>query len=199
MDYKYASIDGAKRRRWWLWRWDIVSAILITAVLSSMATLGIVLLPSLKVPKESHDLACGETFEEAHLHGCTFDALSVSWLRPECSRHGLQEFLEASGNETWRYWKDEDGLFEIPTYEALSHLPPGSIYWTTQKEHLYHCMWMVLRLHDALDHGTRPDRVAKHYGHAKHCLNMMVEQAKLGLGENLNRIQISGDTGFNVC
>jgi hypothetical protein len=206
MDYKYTSIEGARQSHWWLWRRDIVLAILITAVLSSIATFGIISLITHKVPWESsvhrrNDLTCGNTFEDAHRRGCTFDALTVSWLRPECSRHGLKEFLEAPGvNQTWRYWKDEDGLLEIPTYEALSYLPLGSTYWTTQKEHLYHCMWMLLRMHDAIGHrNKRPDALTTFYDHSKHCLSMMVEQAKVGLGDNLTRVQVSGDVGFNVC
>lgn len=203
MDYKYISIDEEnleKGGHWWPWKREIISAILIAA-LSSIATFGIISLLSVKIP-ESDQFTCGKTFAEAHQRGCIFDPLTLTWLPPECSQHGQQEFLEASGNGTWHYWEDPDGLLELGTYEALSHLSPGTHYYTTQEQHLNHCMWMLLRVHDALTHGKRLSTRTISYEHSKHCLGMLVEEAKIGVGEKLTQVNVKGtapDVGFSVC
>ena len=102
----------------------------------------------------------------------------------------------------WQYWEDIDGRKEIESYEALAYLPPGSKYWTTSEAHLYHCVWMMWRIYDAAMTGQRLDRKASSHEHVKHCMDILAEQASIGLGESLSQIQADGhvyEVGWNSC
>lgn len=200
MDYKYSSVDDERHTYRRPYRREVFTAILI-AILSGTAILGFVSWRRARV-MESHDFTCGSTLEEAQQRGCTFDSITLTWLHPECSHHGHQEFLNSAGNETWQFWKDPDGASEYASYESLALLPPGTTYYVTQAEHLNHCMWNMLRVHDALVNGKRLDAVTSKYHHSKHCLSMLVEQATHGTKEGLGEISVAGRTGrigFNSC
>ena len=205
MAYKYTSIDDASKTRpeHWLrsWRGEISLAILI-AVFSSVATFGITSLLSHK-EVQAQPLSCGKTFEEAHSHGCTFDALTLTWLRPECSQHGNEAFSEAAGNETWRYWQEEEGgVVELGHYESLAYLPPGTLYLATYDQYLTHCMWILLRVHNALEHGKRLDFQSISYEHSKDCLGLLLREAKHGVGNNLTQLSthaVANEIDYGVC
>ena len=141
MDYKYTTVDEERQGRGWPWKKELIAAILIAA-LSSMVTFGV--MTSVKVMQGnatehmSQQFSCGETFDEAHQRGCTFDALTLTWLHPKCSQYGAQEFQEiskTSSTGSWQYWEDKGGMHELGGYEALSYLPGGSNYWTTTEAH----------------------------------------------------------------
>lgn len=208
MDYKYTSIDKDRRERPRDTRLGFLGAILIVAILSaalsSMATF--IVMTSIKVEKHQQQFSCGETFDEAHQRGCTFDPLTLTWLHPKCSQFGQKEFLEiskTSSNGSWEYWEDSAGLHELGGYETLSYLSAGSSYYTTQEEHLHHCMWMLMRVHDAATNpGKHLDSKSGSYEHTKHCLEMLVEQAKLGAGDSLFQVNVEGlsmDIGWTAC
>jgi hypothetical protein len=205
MDYKYTSIDEksqTRRGHWWLLcRREIILAVLMAA-LSSVVTLGITSLLSHN-GLQSQPLSCGKTFNEAHSHGCTFDSLTLTWLRPECSLHGQEGFNEAAGIETWRYWEEKNGgLFELGGYESLANLPPGSLYLATYEQYLTHCMWILLRVHDALENGKRLDFRSISYEHSKDCLSLLLKEAKRGVGENLTQLSthaVANEIGYGVC
>lgn len=207
MDYKYASIEENRRRSPWPWRVAAIGAVLMAAiliaVLSSLATIHLMTPVEHDSPKQ---FSCGETLDEAHQRGCTFDALTLSWLHPKCSIYGHQQFLEIPKNSsagTWQYWKDEGGSQEIGNYEAVSMLPPRSRYWTTQEQHLDHCKWMLARIHDAATTpGKRLDTKTASHEHTMHCLEVLVEAAKVGVGEKLSSVIVHGETvdiGWPAC
>ena len=226
MDYEYSNIDGDKRGpsegHWWLWRANFIGAVLagsiLIAALSSMATFGVMISfkaysaqqlscgQTLDEPDTPRQFSCGETFDEAHQRGCTFDPLTLSWLHPKCSLYGQEEFLEVSKNSTnltWRYYEDKGGSHELGNYEALSDLLPESEYWMTQEQHLHHCMWMLMRAHDAaITPGKRLDSKSASQEHTLHCLEMMVKHASIGLGDRLAQVVVKGhsrDIGWAAC
>lgn len=201
MDYEYSSINEEMHKYRKPWRRRTFIAAILTAAISITAILGFISWKWFRV-SEPPIFTCGETLEEAHQRGCIFDSLTLTWLHPKCTLHGHQEFLESSGNETWKFWQDNQGLVEYASYESLSLLPHGTMYHVTQGEHLNHCMWNVLRVHDALVNGKRLDAVTSQYHHSKHCLSMLVEQATFGFKEDLEKISVTGRTGrigFNSC
>jgi hypothetical protein len=209
MDYKYTSIEEERRGRGWTWKRELIAAVLIatlSSALSSMATFGV--MTSVKAiqgnAKEEHrsqQFSCGETFDEAHQRGCTWDALTLTWLHPKCSLYGAQEFQQI-GNGSWQYWADPSGLHELGGYQALSFLPAGSNYYTTSEAHLYHCEWMLLRVHDAATTGKLLDTKSMSHEHTRHCLDVLVDAARIGFGENLTQVRAEGDIydiGWNAC
>jgi hypothetical protein len=220
MDYKYERIDEDRRERLWLWKTQFLGAVLLgaaaIAALSSVATVGVMKSLQAQVSRQLCDkdplveppkqYSCGESFDEAHQRGCTFDALTLTWLHPKCSQYGQKEYLEVSKtsiNGSWQFWDDKSGTHELGGYEALTYLPEGESYWTTQQEHLHHCMWMLMRVHDAATTpGKRLDTKSGSFEHTKHCLEMLVEQATIGAGENISHINVKGrsmDIGWAAC
>ncbi|KAH7134930.1 hypothetical protein B0J11DRAFT_452870 [Dendryphion nanum] len=119
-------------------------------------------------------LTCGSTIEEAQLKGCAFDQVTDSWLPLQCSRVGLDDFLEKSGRGTpWEYYTDQNRTQRIHDL-ATTHGP----YWTTEKEHLTHCAFMLVRLADAWAHpGRRLDSKSGSFGHGKHCAMLLLERS----------------------
>ena len=224
MNYDYTSLHSEQREkgqaydRSWKKVALVVLAIILTAVLSSMATVGIMTSGTLHrlqtaSPRPDSSLeassrfSCGETRDEAQRRGCTFDAITLSWLHPGCSKFGHQEFLDVSvashNGSQWQYWEDRDGLKQLDGYAALSNLSPGSIYWTTSEAHLYHCVWMIWRVYDAAMTGKRLDaKKASSHEHMEHCLKVLADHASIGLGDSLTQIEASGHVhgvGWNSC
>lgn len=206
MDYTYTSITDTSRTRradWWQFsRRDIILVVLVS-ILSSAATIGITsLLP--EGGEQSQSFGCGKTFEEAKLHGCTFDALTLTWLRPECSIFANDEFSKSAGNETWQYWREEANgdLVELGPYDSLAYLPPGSLYLATHEQFLTHCVWILLRVHNALEYGKRLDFQSISYDHSKDCLSLLLTEAKRGAGENLTQLSthaVANEIDYGVC
>lgn len=141
---------------------------------------------------------CGTSLEEAKALGCEYDPLSVAWLPKGCPRDGTDEFVDFLGNGTkWKYWLDKEGTQEIKTPHEMAHIGKNGTYWTTQREHITHCAFMMLRVHRAMERGDgRGDMLVRKYAHSKHCLMYLV---KLARGENDDRITTSGNVGFGNC
>jgi hypothetical protein len=87
---------------------------------------------------------------------------------------------------------------EIPDQDALMRLPHDVYYRTTLREHANHCMWLLLRVHHALEHGERVDQMARSYDHSKHCLTMLLYLAKTG-PHDLEQAPSYGNIGFGDC
>ena len=200
-DYKYASINDSEQPRWRLGRWTTITAIIVL-IAFSVATFGVLSMRS-KSSLGFQPVSCGKTIKEAREHGCTFDALTLTWLRPECSLHGQTEFIESAGAEPWSYWQEKEGaLVELGGYETLADLAPGTRYLATYEQFLDHCMWILLRVHHALEYGERLDFKTISYEHSKDCLSLLLKDAKAGVGENLTRLTTRAeapDIGFGVC
>jgi hypothetical protein len=212
MAHAYSSIDG-KSRRPSIWIQEVLLVGLLSAIVSSAVTIAVMAAVPLHIRAArigstrmldepgfatTENLTCGDSIEEAHQHGCTFDPLTVRWLRPECSRHGAQEFVESAGKESYQYWHNKNFTEQFPDYDALSMLAPKVLYWSDQREHLYHCMWLLLRVHHVMEHGGRVDDYTSNYQHSKHCLQMMVDMATTG-PHQLDKVAVYGDVGFATC
>jgi hypothetical protein len=143
-------------------------------------------------------LSCGNSTTEALAIGCTFDPLSVTWLPQRCQRHGTEAFAEYpdTHNTTWKYWYDKEGKNQIPDQQSLAALGGNGIYWTTQREHLTHCVYMLLRVHHAMETGDRIDRLGRSYDHSKHCLMMLLSMRNQ---TNDDKITTGGDVSFSGC
>jgi hypothetical protein len=140
-------------------------------------------------------LSCGNTIEEALARGCTFDILSMSWLRDSCPRDQADEFVLYPGAEPWRYFRHENATGEMDE-AALSELGAG-LWWAKQKEHMAHCAFMLLRLHAVLERGERPDGLTGSLKHSKHCVMMLLEASKWDPENDI--INTPETVAFGVC
>ncbi|MCJ1261262.1 hypothetical protein MMC22_001126 [Lobaria immixta] len=138
--------------------------------------------------------SCGATVTEALERNCTFDPLTVQWLPQACLRAGADEFSE---QEHWRYWTDQDGKHEIA--DLSRHAGPGDEhwYWTTGREHLTHCVYMLLRVAKVGQGGGRMDGMSGNYNHSVHCAMNLLEAARSW--DLFNVIQTQGQVRFGSC
>ncbi|CAG8976560.1 hypothetical protein HYALB_00010202 [Hymenoscyphus albidus] len=198
----------------------IFSSSLTIAIMTTLSPHGISFQQIISPPSSSHNPAstklihsplplqthtpptprpnCGTTLTEAKSLNCTFDPLSVAWLPPDCPRDGTSEFIDFLGNGTkWKYWYDRAGTQEIGSPYELAHIGENGTYWTTQREHVTHCAFMMLRVHRAMEREDgRGDMLVRKYEHSRHCLMYLVTLAR---GENDERITTSGNVGFGDC
>jgi hypothetical protein len=169
--------------------------VVVVGVLSSTVTFLAMRIPSQKqeaTPSREH--CCGNSTTEALSRGCTFDPLTFQWLPANRARDMTDKFLESSGEEPWKYWMDKDGKIPIQGYKPISK---GIWYWTTNSEHMNHCAYMILRYYKATERGANIDPLTLSYGHAEHCMMLLLEAAKSW--PYWNTINTHGTSGFPVC
>ncbi|KAJ0315424.1 hypothetical protein COL5a_011981 [Colletotrichum fioriniae] len=149
-------------------------------------------------PKQK--LSCGSSVAEAQQAGCAFDALAKAWLPTACPRYGLAEFEAAAGathnQSRWRYWRDQAGEEEL-SMEDLASLGRSEKWWGTEREHLTHCAWMLVRKARAFADGGRVDKLTADFDHSKHCTMLLLWRALQA--EGIDEMDTSGNVVFGGC
>ncbi|KAI8623075.1 hypothetical protein F5Y19DRAFT_403899 [Xylariaceae sp. FL1651] len=184
--------------------WQLLTLVLFVAF-CSVAILHIQLRNKI-APQQRID--CGDSFEEAEANGCTFDQLIKAWLPPSCPRYGLEEYIDAgreSGNITgtpqWPYWKDQEKT-QVITIDYLAHMATNDVdhaemWYTTGREHMTHCAWMLIRMAYVYSHNERLDMLVSDFHHAKHCTLFLLDR---GLeSPNVDSVKTIGNTVFGGC
>ncbi|KAI8633286.1 hypothetical protein F5Y19DRAFT_490483 [Xylariaceae sp. FL1651] len=149
-------------------------------------------------------LVCGTTVEEARRAGCEFDRLTLTWLRPECPRHYEEEFtqLPAKYNLTgWHYFADSAMTNEVTLEEVGAFAetrPPKEYVWTsTQRQHIAHCAYALMRRADAEIAGERVDGTSRDLPHMKHCLHSLLNAAMQA--PHIDTKRSEGQVAFGGC
>ncbi|KAI1117596.1 hypothetical protein F5Y14DRAFT_355060 [Nemania sp. NC0429] len=184
--------------------WQIATAVSIVA-LCVVTTLHVRLL---RETRPRPFLYCGNSFAEAEAIGCTFDQLVKGWLHPSCPRYGLQEYLDAgfaagnlTGTEQWPYWWDREQTRPM-SYDELALIADnadegGDKWYTTGREHMTHCTWVLIRLAQVYTTGQRHDFLVTQFDHAKHCALFMLDRALEG--PNIDAVRTIGNSVFGSC
>lgn len=170
---------------------------MLPALVASLLTIFIMRQVCANTPRATKPVFnkhCGNSTSEAQELGCTFDPLTISWLPAACARDMVQEFIDFAGPEKWHYWLDSDGKEEIQDYNALSRI---DWYWTTNREHLSHCVFIIMRLHRAVERGEQTDVLTMSYHHTEHCLMFLLEYASTH--QYFNSIATNGNVRFGSC
>jgi hypothetical protein len=180
----------------------VPTLIVILLILANTLALGL-LIPSLasqtgsKPPPTHHHAAsaplptsvstaepkqdCGGTVESARAANCSFDLLSNSWLPTSC--YDSETDLEfrswiAHPNRThgaWPYFtsKTLSHSTRILDVEELSSTN-GVWLWSTQEQHLGHCIFWAKRVHRALEGRTKQSKSVENVKHSSHCANELM-------------------------
>jgi hypothetical protein len=139
-------------------------------------------------------LSCGNSTEEAEALGCVYDVLAANWIHQDCPRDYVDEFYYFQNGTAWPYYADQNGTHQMSFYE-LAH---NGYYWSSTREHLVHCSFMLRRGHDVMARGDRLDGLVGKLEHANHCAQYLMEN--LGLpDEELDKIRTYGTIGFLIC
>ncbi|KAI0396797.1 hypothetical protein F5Y17DRAFT_417834 [Xylariaceae sp. FL0594] len=147
---------------------SVVSIYVISQLLSSAQKLT---FPSyLDTQAVTYD--CGGSSGEAIAKGCVFDELLLAWVPSQCPRRQETKFMDYM-NWTWPMYEDLEGTRPLDRHQ-LSRWD-GKEYYTTQREHSGHCMFIMLRFFDSVRYGNRVDSMAMHHPHARHCTQFILE------------------------
>ena len=139
-------------------------------------------------------ITCGHSIETAQTSGCLYDPLTVRWLPPQCPRTGTDDFAKFNDGQPWRYWADSEGSRE---FKNLALQFDASGYYTTNKEHLAHCAFMLIRVADALRTGERVDDMTADYDHSKHCAMLLLNRSMSS--PTVDEIQTWGRVKLGTC
>ncbi|KAI0107897.1 hypothetical protein GGR51DRAFT_548347 [Nemania sp. FL0031] len=139
--------------------------------------------------------------------GCTFDRLTKAWLPAQCPRYYEEEYIQfpATLNLTnitgWHYWEDHATTKEITDEEMAFFAetrPVGDMSWvSTNRMHLAHCAFVLMRRADAEEAGERMDATSEYIPHMKHCLQMLLNAAMKAPG--IDKPLAEGQVGFGAC
>lgn len=136
---------------------------------------------------------CGSTIAEAQARGCIYDPLTVYWMPAACERSHADEFVTFAGDKPWQYWEDQAGTIPISNLR----MRPGETYFTTEKEHLAHCAFLLMRLADVFRTGKRVDYMTGHFEHSKHCAQMLLNASMAS--PTIDKINSFGEVRFGSC
>jgi hypothetical protein len=148
-----------------------------SAELTALDNLNTSLLPPAKYE-------CGWSSDEARANGCIFDKLTVSWQPKECTESYSEEFLEAlanDGDHDYEYYVDKDKQVGL-THEDLEDYEPPKTYWTTRRQHLTHCSYVMMRFFHSVHTGKRVTTHAASIVHAEHCVRNILKVLKTAPG-----------------
>lgn len=117
-------------------------------------------------------LSCGNSTAEAEEKGCTYDPLSACWLHQECPRDYSDVFATFNDGKPFIYYYDEAATHQMKDYAEVGHNENG-YYWTSVREHLVHCLYLLRRGHDVHMRGDRLDSMLADIDHVDHCTNFL--------------------------
>ncbi|OGM42245.1 hypothetical protein ABOM_009052 [Aspergillus bombycis] len=117
-------------------------------------------------------LSCGNSTEEAEALDCRYDPLSACWLHRECPHDYVKEFTEFNNGQPFIYYYDKEMTRQMKDYDEVGRNVNG-FYWTSNREHLVHCLYLLRRAHDVHMRGDRLDTMLADRKHTDHCTNML--------------------------
>lgn len=116
---------------------------------------------------------CGNSTAEAEERGCDYDPLAGCWLHKECPRDFTHEFATFNNGKPFVYYYDEGMTQKMKDYDELGRNPDH--YWTSIREHLVHCLYLLRRGHDVHMRGDRLDSMLGDLEHVDHCTEMLAD------------------------
>ncbi|KAJ5090861.1 hypothetical protein N7532_009545 [Penicillium argentinense] len=119
-------------------------------------------------------LSCGNSTAEAESMGCIYDPLAACWMHRECPHDYSHEFSTFNDGKPFVYYYDEAAKHRMKDYNEVGHNENG-FYWTSVREHLVHCLYLLRRGHDVHMRGDRLDTMLGDIDHVDHCTNFLAD------------------------
>jgi hypothetical protein len=204
-------------------RSGIIRYFVVILLLANTLTLGILIIfpksalshhhsdatsPSLsKVsPPVRKNPSCGSTVSSARAANCSFDLLSNSWIPSTCYDSETDtEFRSwiTHPNRThgaWPYFtsKSLSPSTHIHDEAALSSMP-GVWLWSTQEQHIGHCIFWAKRVHRTLQGSVGPSRSVQNMKHSFHCANEVLESLMEAPLEKVGKGVVHFKVQFDTC
>ncbi|KAI0153129.1 hypothetical protein GGR57DRAFT_467788 [Xylariaceae sp. FL1272] len=149
-------------------------------------------------------LNCGTTVAEAEQLGCAFDSLTKTWLPKDCSRRFEQEYLDLPAKYNlgpWPFWDDLTMRNNITDDDIALYAETKPLHtdvWvSSQRQHIVHCAYALMRRADAEAEGIRMDSTTENLPHMHHCLQSLLDAAMQA--PHIDTLHSAGETGFGSC
>ncbi|CAG8132377.1 unnamed protein product [Penicillium salamii] len=137
--------------------------------------------------------SCGNSTTEAEKRGCAYDPLAGCWLHKECPQDFTHEFSTFNNGKPFVYYYDEAMTQQMMDYEEVGRNPAR--YWTSIREHLVHCLYLLRRGYEVHMRGDRLDTMLGDLEHVDHCTNMLADW----LRRDDPVLDHVGTSGFTHC
>jgi hypothetical protein len=162
--------------------------------------------PSKAVSPAKQNPSCGSTVSSARASNCSFDLLSNSWIPTTCyDSETDMEFRSwiTNANRThgaWPYFtsKSLSPSTHIHDEATLSSMP-GVWLWSTQEQHIGHCIFWAKRVHRTLQGNIRPSRSVQNMKHSFHCANEVLDSLMEAPLEKVNMGVVHFKVQFDTC
>ncbi|EJT70292.1 hypothetical protein GGTG_12465 [Gaeumannomyces tritici R3-111a-1] len=116
-------------------------------------------------------VSCGASTAEAKASGCRYDMLLNHWVAPACTSREWED--EYADDGTWYGYRDEARAHRIEGGPAA--LGEMDHYYTSQRDHINHCVQMWRRQYVALFEGRNIDEITASWGHTEHCSQFLLD------------------------
>jgi len=119
---------------------------------------------------------CGNSSAEALALGCTFDHLTWAWYPAYCPHYTNDLFRAAEGG--FSYYESlgsKEALDEESFYRILD--TKGGV-WVEKREHLTHCVYLLLAQAQIVRDRTRYVPKLVEYEHLEHCAHFLMESLR---------------------
>ncbi|KAK8096136.1 hypothetical protein PG999_014158 [Apiospora kogelbergensis] len=118
-------------------------------------------------------LSCGSSLEEAKALGCGYDILMNAWLSPPCLDAVSVADYQKDGS--WVGYADTNRTIPIPLAELGDYVE----YYTSQRDHVVHCLALWKRQFRALFEGWKyVDPGLTMEKHVGHCVKLLLEKTE---------------------
>lgn len=139
-------------------------------------------------------LHCGNSTTEARALNCIYDPLTVHWIPSPCHNdpETTAEYKQVLGDD-WYGYGNANGTGSRLNEAEMSERAVEKFWYTTRREHVYHCAYSFRRLHKqilkmgvAMDLGGDErgpkrmlglDQVTKSLKHTQHCGGILIDAA----------------------
>lgn len=149
-------------------------------------------------PAPRTTLSCGNSTTEAKERGCSYDPLSACWMHESCPHDYTDVFTTFNDGKPFIYYYDEAATRQMKDYDEVGENANG-FYWTSVREHLVHCLYLLRRGHDVHMRGDRLDSMLANIEHVDHCTDFLADWFRRD-DPALDRLKTQGKTDcFMSC
>ncbi|KAI0127133.1 hypothetical protein BJ170DRAFT_581941 [Xylariales sp. AK1849] len=169
--------EGKHFRRYHLWAPTIWKIILPISLVISFISVGVLAARTMHddTSKYARASLCGNSSSEALAIGCSFDHLTRSWYPPNCPHYTNNLFRTAEPKNPFRYYESLESTEPINDDDLFRLIESQGGVWVEKREHLTHCVYMLLAQAQIVRDGVNPVPILVQYGHLEHCASLVLE------------------------
>jgi hypothetical protein len=96
-------------------------------------------------------------------------------MPPHCPHYANDEFLAA---ENWKYYMSQQGGNSVSVDGFLQAIDDGKQLWTERREHVTHCVYMLLSVAQIMRDKTPYIPRLANYDHLNHCAKLILSDLR---------------------